>query len=196
MNKHVTKKRTDFPIGKSGFYLQTNLLGSMHISTIKKVAQSLYEITLTGLGNYRSDETGSSASTVWDKTIFDADDQTFHSGYHKKITENLHAIFDIASGDVGWPASDTVLIKNTETKKRFSIRYGAPADDGSILKRGNFFIFTGEFGSVVDGFKKHWVAIVTRNGNFAYKGHYKECQFSGDTATVITLRGQEKTFTN
>lgn len=178
MNNTITRTKTSFPIGKSGFYLTSKRLGGMYIESIKKVAKSLYAVRLTGMGNYRVDELGTSASTVWDMTIFDTDEKSFTSGYVKKISDKLYAIFDISSHEVGWPAEDVVVIKNIQTGKRTTIRYKAPANDGLVLKRKNFFIFSGEK-SLFKGDTsmpsdcskiKRWAAFVDKEGRLVHSG--------------------------
>lgn len=176
MNDLITKQKTSLPIGNSGFFLkEKEKIEDMSIESIEPITGSLYEIHLCGTKVISSDEFSRTSATGWDLNILDLDDQKFHPGYANKLNGHLYAILDIQSIEVGWPAYDTAIIKNTKTGRKITIESGTPLDE-EIVTKNNLFILEGSLWVEHDDWKKtyveekRWRAFIDEEGKLIYKG--------------------------
>lgn len=174
MEKFVTDQPTDFPIGESGFFLKSKI-GELSVLSVEQIKGSLYKVNLYGLMTDHSDEFSIGSKTYNDSIVLDMDDQELITGYALQMNDFLFVIFDVPSIDVGWPAEDTVTIKNLLTKKRITISSKTPLEDGEIKEDGNLFVFEGELweqkndtGNVIN--TKKWRAFINDEGRVVYQG--------------------------
>lgn len=193
MHNLITTEKTSLPIGNSGFFLkEKEKIEDMLIESIESISGSLYEIHLCGMRVTSSDEFSRTSAECWDLNILDLDDQKFYPGYAKKLNGHLYAILDIRSIEVGWPAYDTAIIKNTKTGRKITIESGAPLND-EIVTKDNLFILEGSLWIEHDWGEpyveeKRWRAFIDEEGKLIYKGFCWEYRISQNF--LIIKRGK------
>jgi hypothetical protein len=194
-NEFITKQETDLPIGSTGFFINSDLYdGNYSVINVIHLEASLYNLKLVGMKFLGSDETGTTHGTCYDAIILDMDDQSIIDGYAVKISAKLWAIFNIESDEVGWPAEDIVCIKNIQTGERSIIECQAPLKE-EVERVGNFFLFQGSLGQVVNGFKfietRRWASFINEEGKKIYSGFCWDYELKPDS--LIIKRGKRST---
>ncbi|MFA6251503.1 MAG: hypothetical protein WC603_02660 [Candidatus Paceibacterota bacterium] len=189
MKNFITNESTSLPIGKTGlFIVEDTKIEDLDINKVEYIAGSLYKLELRGMRVTEADETGRCSKTVWDSEILDMDDQETIPGYACPMSENLWAIFNVTSIDLGWPSYDEVIVKNIETKKRVTLTSNAPLDE-EFENSDGLFVFKG---SLFDYDKnkemKRWRAFVDNNGKVIFRGFCWDYKITNKT--LIIQRGR------
>jgi len=193
MKNFITNEPTSLPIGETGlFIVEETKIEDLYIEKVEHIAGSLYKLELFGMRITEVDEVGRCSKTVWDSVILDMDDQETIPGYACSMSENLWAIFDIMSIEVGWPAYDEVTVKNLKTGKRFTLVANAPLED-EFQKSHELFVFEGSlFDLDKDKETKRWKAFVDNNGKIIFRGFCWDYKTTQKTLTVQLHRTSKK----
>jgi hypothetical protein len=183
----ITQEETEFPIGDSGLFFKKDFLfENLSVNSIKHISGSLYEIMFWGLKPIEHDVISTVSKSVWNMCILDINDGQLHAGYAQKLNENLYAIFDLSSIDVGWPAHDVIIIKNIINNRKYEIIFEAPAEEKFVVEK-NLFIFQGCLGNIIDQKwedERRWRIFINKDGKVIYKGFCWEYQFSENTLII------------
>ncbi len=199
INSIISKQKNDFPIGDTEYYFKSDELdGGYRILRIIPFIANLYELEIEGMKFVESDETGVTHKTDFDSVILDMDDKKIIDGYAIKMNEKLWAIFDILSVDIGWPADDTITIKNIETKKQTAINFKAPLED-NFKKINNLFLFEGFLGESISGVefneKKRWRVFINQEGEIIYKGFCWNYELNSNTLIISKFKNSKNLLT-